>query len=382
MRKRILILGATGSIGRSALDVVAALPDRFEVVGLAARREWRRLAEQAAQHPHAALALADEQHFADLRALLPRGARLFVGSDGLVELVRATQADFVLSAIVGAAGLPPTLAAVERGIDVGLANKEALVVAGPLMTALARQRGARLIPVDSEHSAIFQAMQAGRAEEVRKIFLTASGGPFREWSLEQIESATLEAALAHPTWSMGPKITIDSASMMNKALEVIEAHHLFGVPRERIEVLVHPESIVHSMVEFHDGSIMAQLGAPDMRTPIQYALTYPQRCAAPWPTLDWSVARTLRFEPPDVARFPALQLGFEAAALGGSSGAVLNAANEAAVEWFQRGHGKFGDIARVTERVFRRHRCLPQPSLADLLAADAWAREEVVACMT
>ncbi|MFO0838051.1 MAG: 1-deoxy-D-xylulose-5-phosphate reductoisomerase [Phycisphaerae bacterium] len=381
MHKRVLILGSTGSIGRSALDVVAAMPDRLRVVGLAAHRDVATLAEQAAAFDVPRIAIADDTRADELCRAAP-GRSVMTGSHGLVELVRGAQADFVLSAIVGAAGLPATLAAVERGIDVGLANKESLVVAGPLMTSLARERGGKLIPVDSEHSAVFQALHAGRATEVRRIFLTASGGPFREWPRERIESATLQAALNHPIWSMGPKITIDSATMMNKALEIIEAHHLFGLKREQIQVLVHPESIVHSMVEFQDGSIIAQLGTPDMRTPIQYAMTYPDRQPGAWPALDWSAARMLRFEPPDLERFPALRLGFEAAELGGSSGAVLNAANEAAVDRFRNGVGTFGDISRVTEHVFRRHRCLPRPTLDDLLACDAWARDEVNACMT
>jgi 1-deoxy-D-xylulose-5-phosphate reductoisomerase len=297
-----------------------------------------------------------------------------------VELVTTTDADFVLAAIVGAAGLPATLAAVERGLDVGLANKESLVVAGAILMPLAAQRGGRLIPVDSEHSAIFQALQAGRREDVRRIYLTASGGPFRTWTRERIESATLEAALNHPTWSMGPKITIDSATMMNKALEVIEAHYLFDLPVEQIEVLVHPESIVHSMVEFRDGSLIAQLGAPDMKTPIQYAMTFPRRVVGVGATLSWSEARSLHFEPPDFERFPALRLGFQAARAGGSSGAVLNAANETAVELFRAGRVGFGRIAAACETVLARHRIIARPALPDLLEADAWARREVVAC--
>lgn len=377
MPKRVLILGSTGSIGRSALEVAAALPDEVQVVGLAARSRWQELAAQAEQFGVAAVAVADEAHYDTLRRTCANGTRVLAGAAGLVELVQTCEADFVLSAIVGAAGLPATLAAVERGLDVGLANKESLVVAGALLMPLAARRGSRLLPVDSEHSAIFQALAAGRREEVRRIHLTASGGPFRQWTAEQIARATLTDALNHPTWSMGPKITIDSATMMNKALEVIEARWLFGLPPDRIDVLIHPESIVHSMVEYQDGSIIAQLGTPDMKTPIQYALTYPRRLSGIAPPLDWSRVRCLHFEPPDFERFPALRLGYEAAEQGGSSGAVLNAANEAAVEGFRDGRIAFGRIAALAGEVLQRHRPLPQPTLEDLLACDAWARDEV-----
>ena len=238
-----------------------------------------------------------------------------------------------------------------------------------------------LIPVDSEHSAVFQALMSGQAGEVHRLYLTASGGPFRTWSREQIERATVEQALRHPTWSMGPKITIDSATMMNKALEVIEATHLFGVNPDQVEVLVHPESVVHSIVEFCDGSLIAQLGTPDMRTPIQYAMTYPQRVPGMAARLDWRQARRLNFEPPDAERFPALRLGYEAARRGGTAGAVLNAANEAAVERFRDGTIPFGDITRLTERAYRRHRSVDHTTLAQLMEADAWARAEVNGCM-
>ena len=381
MPKRVLILGSTGSIGCSALEVAEALRDEIRIVGLAARQGWQKLAEQAARFGVSHVAIADETHGDDLRRACPSGTRVFAGSDGLVELVRTCGADFVLAAIVGAAGLPATLAAVELGLDVGVANKESLVVAGSVLIPLARQRASRLIPVDSEHSAIFQALTSGRREEVRCIYLTASGGPFRTWSKERMETATVEAALNHPTWSMGPKITIDSATMMNKALEIIEAHYLFDLAPEQIRVLVHPESIVHSMVEFCDGSTIAQLGMPDMRTPIQYALTYPRRMRGLAEPLSWEACRRLNFEPPNFERFPALALGYEAARRGGTSGAVLNAANEAAVERFRAGEIPFGQIAALAEQALRRHRVIDQPSLADLLAADAWARQEVHECI-
>jgi 1-deoxy-D-xylulose-5-phosphate reductoisomerase len=381
VQKRVIILGSTGSIGTSALDVVGALRDQIAVVGLAAGRGWQRLAEQATAFSVPAVAIAEEGHAADLRRACPGGTRVFAGADGLVELVRTVDADFVLAAIVGAAGLPATLAAVDRGLDVGLANKESLVVAGSILIPLARERGSQLLPVDSEHSAVFQSLQSGRGEEVRCIYLTASGGPFRTWPRERIETASIQEALQHPTWSMGPKITIDSATMMNKALEIIEAHWLFGLEPDRIKVLVHPESVVHSMVEFCDGSVIAQLGTPDMKTPIQYALTYPQRVSGLAESLNWEVGRSLRFEPPDYERFPALRLGHDAAELGGSAGAVLNAANEAAVERFRAGEIPFGQIARLAERALRRHEVVKSPTLADLLSADAWARQEVHECI-
>jgi 1-deoxy-D-xylulose-5-phosphate reductoisomerase len=382
MQKRLVILGSTGSIGKAALEVAAGLGDgEIRVVGLAARRNWKRLAEQATRFKVPFVAIAEDECADRLRQACPAGTRVLAGASGLAELVSAAEPSFVLSAIVGAAGLPATLAAVDAGIDVGLANKESLVVAGSLMMPLARRRGGAVIPVDSEHSAVFQALHSGRVEEVRKVYLTASGGPFRTWSADRINRATVEDALKHPTWTMGPKITIDSATMMNKALEVVEAHHLFDLPPERVEVLVHPESIVHSMVEFCDGSIIAQLGEPDMKTPIQFALTYPRRTNGLATRLDWSRARSLNFEPPDFERFPALRLGFDAARRGGTAGAVLNAANEAAVERFRAGTLSLPQIARVTEDALRRHEYNAAPTLEDLMAADAWARQEVQACI-
>jgi len=382
MHKRVVVLGSTGSIGRSTLDVVDSLREQVTLVGLAGHRNWRLLAEQARRFGVRHVAIADEIHAAELRAACPPGTRVLAGPAGLVELAVTCDANFVLAAIVGAAGLPATLAAVEHGIDVGLANKESLVVAGSLIVPTAQRTGARLLPVDSEHSAIFQCLQSGRREDVRKIYLTASGGPFRQWDAERMHNATLGDALNHPTWSMGPKITIDSATMMNKALEIIEAHWLFDVPAEQIGVLIHPESVVHSMVEFNDGSVIAQLGTPDMRTPIQYALTYPHRPAGVAPPLDWSTGRTLHFEPPDLERFDALRLGFASARAGGTSGAVLNAANEAAVEHFRAERIPFGRIVELARDVFERHRPAARPTLEELLAQDAWARQEVDRCIS
>lgn len=380
MQRNLVILGSTGSIGRSTLEVATGLADSCRVVGLAAGRRWRELAAQVREFHVPAAAIGDSAAEGEFRAACGNGTAIFAGEQSLVDLVRrGPDADFVLSAVVGAAGLPATLAAVERGLTIGLANKESLVIAGSILMPLARKTGSRVLPVDSEHSAVFQALHSGRAEEVRRIYLTASGGPFRDWSKAQIEEATLEQALRHPTWQMGPKITIDSATLANKALEVIEACWLFDVSPEQVEVLIHPESIVHSMVEFCDGSIIAQLGPPDMRTPIQYALTYPSRRAGLGTTLNWSEVKRLTFDTPDLERFPALKLGYVAARAGGTAGAVFNAANEAAVEAFRDGRMRFGDIPRAIAHVLARHAVQTNPDLETLLASDRWARREVAA---
>jgi len=363
------------------MDVVRALGPEYRVAGLCAARRWRELAEQAAQVRPSAVAIAFPGHVEALKPLLNGSTELLVGPEGLVELAGRKDSDFVVAAIVGAAGLPSTIAAVRAGKQVGLANKEALVVAGSILIPLAQQSGSRLLPIDSEHSAIFQAMTAGRPSEVRRILLTASGGPFRTWSESQIAEATVEDALRHPTWKMGPKITVDSATMVNKALEIIEARWLFGLPVDSIEVLVHPESIIHSMVEFCDGSVIAQLGTPDMRTPIQYSLTYPNRFSGCATRLDFATIRRLNFEPPDMERFPALRLGYEVARAGGTAGAVFNAANETAVEAFLAGRISFGRIVQLIEKVLGRHTVSPNPDLGELLEADAWARHEVAECL-
>jgi 1-deoxy-D-xylulose-5-phosphate reductoisomerase len=379
--KRIAILGSTGSIGTSTVDAVRALGPAFRVTGLSAARRWRELAEQCRDLLPAGVAIADPAHADDLRPFLPASTELHVGPRGLVELVCRPDNDFIVAAIVGAAGLESTIAAVAAGKTVGLANKEALVVAGSILIPLARSKGVTLLPIDSEHSAVFQSMLAGRRNEVHRVYLTASGGPFRTWSAEQMAAATLEDALRHPTWAMGPKITIDSATMMNKALEIIEAAWLFDLPPESIEVLIHPESIIHSMVEFCDGSVIAQLGTPDMRTPIQYALTWPERQEGCARRLDFGTIRRLNFEPPDFDRFPALAMGFEVARAGGTAGAVFNAANEAAVEAFQQRRIPFGRIVELTRRVLDRHLVERRPDLGTLLEADRWARREVAECL-
>jgi 1-deoxy-D-xylulose-5-phosphate reductoisomerase len=309
---------------------------------------------------------------------LPAGTEWQFGEAGIERIAGHAEVDTVVCAIVGAAGLRGALAALETGKRVALANKETLVVAGPLVPQLAARTGARLIPVDSEHSAVFQCLEAGRRADLKRIVLTASGGPFRGRSAAQLRDVTVEQALDHPTWKMGPKITIDSATMMNKALEIIEARWLFGLDAGQIDVVVHPQSIVHSLVEFVDGSTVAQLSPPDMRLPIQYALTYPERWPGVCPTMDWTRASQLTFEPPDFDAFPALELGFEVARRGGTCGAVLNAANEVAVDRFLKGELRFPDITSACRDVLQQHQFDPSPTLAELLAADRWARQETL----
>lgn len=380
MRKRIILLGSTGSIGQSTLQVLASLPEPCEVVSLAAGLQWDRLVQQARYWQPAAVAIADDRHQDAVRSALTPETQVFAGPTALSDLVDAVECDCVVAAVVGAAGLPATLRAVELGRRVALANKETLVIAGALIAPLAKRTGAELIPIDSEHSAIFQALHAGRRSEVRRVFLTASGGPFRTWTPEQMSNASPDDALNHPTWNMGPKVTIDSATMMNKALEIIEARWLFDLSSDQIEVLIHPESILHSAVEFCDGSVIAQLGSPDMRTPIQYALTYPDRQPCPSDALDLLSHGPLTFHAPDPTKFPALRLGHETARRGGTAGAVLNAANEAAVALFQAGGIRFTEIVGLTEEVLARHPFQADPSLDDLLEADRWARDEVTKC--
>lgn len=378
MGKRIAILGSTGSIGTSALDVLAHLGPDYQIAALSAHSQADKLAEQMRQFHPAAVAVTDESQAARIRAAAA-GTRteVYVGAAGLVDMVERDDIDIVLAAIVGAAGLPAVFAAVHTGKTLALANKEALVVAGSLLIPEARKRGLAILPVDSEHSAIFQAMQSGKPGEIQKLILTASGGPFRNATREQIETATLDDALNHPTWRMGNKISIDSATMFNKGLELIEACWLFDLPPEKVEIVIHPESVVHSMVEFVDGSVIAQMGPPDMRTPIQYALTYPQRLAGVSRKLDITKTFSLHFHPPDFDKFPALRLAQDVARRGGSLGSVMNAANEAAVAAFVAGNIPFGGIARAVEHTIRAHTFMPAPSLDDLLKADRWARRTV-----
>jgi 1-deoxy-D-xylulose-5-phosphate reductoisomerase len=376
--RNIVVLGSTGSIGQSTLEVIAGCERPLRAVALSAHRSLKQLVEQTQHYkPRWAVAAdaAEAKRF-DWSGL-PRETQLLVGEDGIRHVVSQPEVDVVLAAIVGSAGLEGTWAALEAGKTVALANKETLVMAGPLVLTLAAERGAKLLPVDSEHSAVFQALRAGRRDEVRRIILTASGGPFRGYSRERLEGVTVKEALAHPTWQMGPKITVDSATMMNKALEIIEARWLFDLRPEQIEVVIHPQSIVHSLVEYIDGSVVAQLGPPDMKLPIQYALTYPERCGGLAPRLDLAAGLRLDFEPPDGDRFPALALGHEVAKAGGTAGAVLNAANEAAVAAFLEGNLHFTRIVSACRQVLEHHEFDPSPTLAQLLRLDGWARKEL-----
>jgi 1-deoxy-D-xylulose-5-phosphate reductoisomerase len=376
--RRILILGSTGSIGRNAVEVAAAFPGVLRVVGLAANRDVPRLIEQAWLLRPRWVVIADREAATSCRpSELPPGVELLVGSEAIVELAAHPAVDTILAAILGRAGLESTWAAVSAGKTVALANKETLVVAGPLVMERARQTNALIIPVDSEHSAVFQAIQAGGRPYLRRVILTASGGPFRNYSPEQLAHVTVQEALSHPTWQMGKKITIDSATLMNKALEIIEARWLFDLQPQQIEVVIHPQSVVHALIEFVDGSVLAQLSPPDMRLPIQLALTWPERHPGPAKRLDWSQVLRLEFEPPDFDRFPALQLGMEVARVGGSAGAVLNAANEVAVDAFLRGQIKFCEIVPLCRRALEEHPFEPHPTLEKLLELDIWARQEV-----
>jgi 1-deoxy-D-xylulose-5-phosphate reductoisomerase len=376
--KQIAVLGSTGSIGTRALEVIAASEGRLQATALSAHRQLDRLLDQAVKHrPRWVVATDQTAAEAFDWSRLPSGCQLLLGTGALEEVVAQESVELVLAAIVGSAGLASTWRALECGKTVALANKETLVMAGSLMTELARDRGAGLLPVDSEHSAIFQALQAGRSAEVDRLLLTSSGGPFRDLSLDAMKQVTLAEALEHPTWEMGPKITVDSATMMNKALEIIEARWLFGVTAEQIDVVIHPQAIVHSLVEFIDGSVVAQLSPPDMRLPIQYALYYPERVTGVAQRIDWSRPMTLDFEAPDPARFPALELGHQVARAGGSSGAVLNAANEAAVALFLQGELHFTEIVPACRSAVDSHHFHSNPSLQQLVALDGWAREEV-----
>lgn len=378
--RTISILGSTGSVGQSALRVVDSL-DQFRIFALTGNRNLALLMEQANRYrPHYVVVAQADQPSDEIEAwskALPEGTQLLLGPDGLEQVATAPEVDIVLGSIVGIAGLASTYAAARIGKRIALANKESLVVAGHLFRPLMDQAVTQLLPVDSEHSAIFQALQAGRIDQVAKVTLTASGGPFRDWPMEKLENVTVQQALAHPTWDMGKKISIDSATMMNKALELIEAKWLFGLTAEQLNVVVHPQSIVHSLVEFVDGSAIAQLSPPDMMLPIQYALTYPERFHGPSPTLDWSQAMDLSFLPPDFEKFPALALGFEVIRMGGSCGAVLNAANEAAVDAFLNQQIGFQDIVAACREVLDHHHFVPCPTMAELFEADQWARQEI-----
>ena len=375
--KRIAILGSTGSIGRSALQVIEQFPDHFQVVALAAGKNIDLLAEQIQRFRPKVAAVIDEELARGLAGLLPPGTKVKVlaGSTGYQESASCAEADMVLSSMVGAAGLIPTLSAIRAGKDVALANKETLVMAGALVMEEAQKYKVRLLPVDSEHNAIFQALEGHRREDLKRILLTASGGPFLNLPKEQLESVTPAQALAHPNWEMGAKITVDSATMMNKGLEVIEAKWLFEVQVEKIDVHIHPQSIVHSMVEYIDGSVLAQLGMPDMRVPIAYALAHPKRLKLDLPTLDLFSVQTLTFQKPDLSRYPSLDLASNACKAGGTMPAVLNASNEVAVQAFLDKRIPFMGIPRLVDKVMEEHEIAPATELQAILAADTWARQ-------
>ena len=372
--RNVAILGATGSIGQNALAVIQAM-EGYRAYAISGHSNLSLLAENARRFKSSQVVISDPSVAPNSEFDFGDGSVSY-GPEALDEIATRDEVDVVIAAIVGCAGLSSTWAAVNAGKKVALANKEALVVAGSVIMPLAQKSGAMLLPVDSEHSAIFQAARSGFKPEIRRVILTASGGPLRELTTEQMENVTVDQALAHPTWNMGPKITVDSATMMNKALEVIEARWLFDLQPEQISVVIHPQSIIHSMVEFVDGSVIAQMSPPDMKLPIQYALTYPDRISGPAEQLDFTKAMSLDLIPADLEKFPALKLGFEVAKSGGTSGAVLNAANEVAVNAFLNGEMAITDIAKHCRQLLDNHNFLADPNLQQLMAADEWARQE------
>jgi len=373
-RKNIVILGSTGSIGGNALKVVKHLSDEFYVSGIAAGANFAKLAEQASVLGCEYAAIADDGNFAEFAKLLPEGCKALVGEEGIMEMVSQPEVELVLCAIVGSASLMPVLTAIRAGKDIALASKEALVMAGDLLMAEAKKYGVRILPVDSEHSAVFQCLEGKKHEDIAKIILTASGGSFRKWSYEKMQTATLEDALSHPTWNMGVKVTIDSATLMNKALEIIEARWLFDIPGDNIDVVIHHQSIIHSMVEFVDGTLLAQMGTPDMRFPIQYALTYPRKLPGSLKHLDFAEFANLSFELPDKKLFPSLDFAYEALKSGGTMPTVMNAANEVAVEFFRNGEISFTGIWNIIENAMSSHNPLDRPELDAILSADKETR--------
>ncbi len=377
-RKRILILGSTGSIGRQTLDIVQNHPDKLVVAGLAANHNWRLLAEQAEQFAVTDVAVADERAAGELRDVAA-ALEVYAGPDGLDNLVRNSRPDLVVAAISGVAGLVPVMTALEQRCDVALANKEPLVAAGELVTTAARRAGAQLLPIDSEISAVFQCMQGEQPSSIEKVLLTASGGPFASYTKEQLSAVTANQALKHPTWQMGPKVTVDSATLMNKGFEIFELKWLFGLEFDQIEVVIHHQSIIHSLVQFRDGSLLAQLGLPDMRLPIQYALFYPERVPSDLERPDLAATGSLTFAAPDTDKFPCLRLAYQAGRSGQSYPAVLNAADEIAVKLFLASKIGFADMARFIDQALQEHEPHPIGDLADVQAADTWAREYVTA---
>ncbi len=379
LMKNVVLLGSTGSIGTSTIKVAEDLPDRVRLIGLAAGNNAALLVEQSRKHKPAALSISDPSKADELRGTLGASCEVFSGNEGLLKLATMPEADIVLIAIVGTAGLQPALAAIRAGKDIAVASKEILVMAGEIVMSEARKHGVRVLAVDSEHSAIFQCLDGKPPTSVRKLWLTASGGPFRDkavWPREKFPEITVERALKHPSWVMGRKITIDSATLFNKGLEMIEARWLFDIEMSRVDVVVHPQSIVHSMVEFVDGSLIAQLSTPDMCLPIQYALTYPDRIASARVQTDFAKIGSLTFEEPDVERFPAIELARKAGDVGGTLPAVLNAANEIAVEAFVNRKINFPQITETVQATMNAHEVVSHPTLEQILEADAWARHE------
>jgi 1-deoxy-D-xylulose-5-phosphate reductoisomerase len=379
--KLITLLGSTGSIGTQTLDIVAQYPDRFRVVGLAAGGNGTLLAEQIRKFQPEIVAISDASKLSDLKdaiADVTPQPILLTGSEGIQTVAAYGDAQTVVTGIVGCAGLLPTVAAIEAGKDIALANKETLIAAGSVVIPLIKQHGVKILPADSEHSAIFQCLQGVPEGGLRRILLTASGGSFRDLPVEKLSSVTVADALKHPNWSMGRKITIDSATLMNKGLEVIEAHYLFGLEYELIEIVIHPQSIIHSLIELQDSSVLAQLGLPDMRLPLLYALSYPERIYTDWQRLDLFKCGDLTFREPDHRKYPCMQLAYAAGRSGGTMPAVLNAANEQAVELFLNEKISFVQIPQLIEMTCDRHDCITQPSLDDIVAVDAWARQTVV----
>lgn len=377
MAKRISVLGSTGSIGVNALNVVRAFPDEFDIVALSAHSQADLLIGQALEFRPRSVSIGSEEHFEKVRAALPAEINVLKGREGLLELAGRDDLDTMLNALVGSAGMEPTIKAVQAGVNIALSNKESLVMAGDLINRLLKDHQVEIYPVDSEHSAIWQCLVGEDMHDLQRLIVTGSGGPFRTRTLESFSTVTVEEALKHPNWDMGRKITIDSATMMNKGLEVIEAHWLFHLPSDRIDIVVHPESIIHSMVEFKDGSVKAQLGLPDMKIPIQYALTYPRHFPQQWETLDLARIGQLNFEEPDLEKFRCIQLAYDVLDQGGSAGAVLNVANEYAVYRFLDGEIPFTAIPAMIEAALESHDYLEHPSLDDILALEEWAENFV-----
>lgn len=375
MKQRLAILGSTGSIGTNTLEVVRQHPDRFEVIALAAGGNVDEMVKQVEEFKPKLISMASKEAAEEVKLRVTHPVQTVYGEEGPTEVATHPDTTYLVSSLVGSRGLIPTLAAIREGKTVGLANKETLVMGGSIVMKEAKKAGVPILPIDSEHSAIFQCLHREKADQVKRIILTASGGAFRDWSREKMKRATREEALKHPNWSMGAKVTIDSASLMNKGLEVIEAHWLFDLPYDRIDVLIHPESIVHSLVEFVDGAMLAELGTPDMKVPIQYALSYPDRLPLKAEALDLAKLGALHFREPDLERFPCLRMAFDAGRTGGTMPTVLNGANEVAVERFLEGGLPFPAIEEVVGEALSRHTVVANPTLEDLFEADGWARE-------